>query len=213
MIAPLSITADAPDEAPPRSSFPWVWFGLFFVAAFAILEALMVALDLDEQMATAQLILIALAGWIYWLFCVSRFHKILQEISHNHYPISSGEAVWKHFIPFYNLVWIFRWPAEMSNYLNRRERVKMVSGNLLGVFLLISLLTGRFIDGGVGLAGTLAVGMYISAKLRKHVELIRGMSPDRLPPLPDPSLFSQPAPATQLDSQTDAMTGAPPKGL
>ena len=209
MIAPLSITADTPDEAPPRSSFPWVWFGLFFVAAFAILEALMVALDLDEQMMTAQLILIALAGWIYWLFCVFRFHKILREISRNHYPISSGEVVWKHFIPFYNLVWIFRWPAELSNYLNRRQRVKMVSGNLLGVFLLIFLLTGRFIDGGVGLAGTFTVGMYISAKLRKHVELIKGMSPDRLPPLPDPSLFSQPAPVTQLDSRTDATTAAP----
>lgn len=213
MIAPLSITADAPDEVPPKSSFPWVWFGLFFVAAFAILEALMVALYLDEEVVTAWLILIALAGWVYWLFCVFKFHKILQEISRNHYPISSGEAVWKHFIPFYNLVWVFRWPAEMSNYLNRRERVKMVSGNLLGVFLLISLFTGRFIDGAVGLAGTYTVGMYISAKLRKHVELIKGMSLDMLPPLPDPRLFSQPAIATQLDSRTDAPTAAPPDRL
>ncbi|HEV2829370.1 MAG TPA: hypothetical protein VGW76_17360 [Pyrinomonadaceae bacterium] len=213
MIASLSITADAPDEVPPGSSFPWVWFGLFFVAAFAILEALMVALELDERMATAWLILISLAGWVYWLFCVSRFHKILQQISRNHYPISSREVVWKHFIPFYNLVWVFRWPAELSNYLNRRQRVKMVSGNLLGVFLLIFLLTGRFIDGGVGLAGTFTVGMYISAKLRKHVELIKGMSPDMLPPLPDPRFFSQPAPVSQLDSRTDATTAPSAKRL
>jgi hypothetical protein len=191
---------------------PWVWFGFFFVVAFAVEEALIIGLGLDESLGTLWLILIALTGWIYWLFCMSRFHKIIGEISRNHYPISSAEAVWKHFIPFYNLVWIFRWPAEMSNYLNRRERVKMVSGNLLGVFLLISLLTGRFIDGGVGLAGTLAVGMYISAKLRKHVELIKGMSPEMSPPLPDPSLFSQRA-ATQLDSRTDAAAPSSPEHL
>ena len=147
----------------------------------------MVALDLDEEMVTAQLILIALAGWIYWLFCVFRFHKILLEISRNHYPISSGEAVWKHFIPFYNLYWTFHWPSAMSDYLNRRERVKMVSGNLLGAVLLVSALTARFFDGGIGLTGTFVIGMYISARLRQHVELIRDSSPDMLPPPPDPN--------------------------
>lgn len=191
MVAPLSITADTPDEIVPKSSFPWVWFGYFFVAAFAIEETLMVALELDERMATLWLILIALAGWAYWLFCVSRFHKILEEISRKHYPITSGEAVWKHFVPFYNLVWIFRWPSTMSNYVNRLQRVKMVSGNVLGAFLLIFLLIGRFLDGGIGLAGILGVGMYMSAKLRKHVEIIKGLSPDMLPPLPDPNLFRQ----------------------
>jgi hypothetical protein len=79
----------------------------------------------------------------------------------------------------------------MSDYLNRRGRVKMVSGNLLGLFLLISLLVSRFFDGGIGLTGTFAVGMYISAKLRRHVEQI-GASRDMMPPLPDPSLFSRP---------------------
>ena len=71
-------------------------------------------------------------------------------------------------------------------------RVKIVSGNLLGLFLLISLLVSRFFDGGIGLTGTFAVGMYISAKLRRHVEQI-GSSRDMMPPLPDPSLFSRAA--------------------
>jgi hypothetical protein len=84
----------------------------------------------------------------------------------------------------------------MSDYLNQRERVKMVSGSLLGVCLLLSALVSRFFDGGIGLTGTFVVGMYISAKLRKHIELI-GVSPDKLPPLPDPSLF-RPAPAEDV---------------
>ena len=186
----LTLTQDSLEEAPAKSSLPSVWFGFVFVAAFLIEATLMVALEQDESGGTLVLILIALVGWIYWLFCVSRFHKILGEISRNRYPITSAEAAWKHFIPFYNFVWIFRWPASMSDYLNRQERVKMVSGNLLGLFLLISALIGRFFDGSIGLTGTFLVGMYISAKLRKHIELI-GPSEDRLPPPPEPGLFGR----------------------
>jgi hypothetical protein len=212
MYTSLSITSEPVfDELPAKSSLPWVWFGFFFVAAFIIEETVTIVLQLDQSVATAVLILIALTGWIYWLFCVSRFHRILGEISRNQYPIAPGEAAWKHFIPFYNLVWVFRWPAAMSDYLNQRERVKMVSGNLLGVFLLLSALTSRFLDGGVGLTGTFLVGMYISAKLRKHVELI-GSSKDRLPPPPDPSLFGRaPMEAVQPDLQTESTTSLSPQ--
>jgi hypothetical protein len=213
MFSSLTITPDSLEEVPAKSSLPWVWFGFFFVAAFIIEETLMVALGLDESGASIVLILIALGGWIYWLFCVSRFHNILREISRNHYPITGAEAAWKHIIPFYNLVWIFRWPSTMSEYLNQRQRVKMVSGNLLGVCLLISLLIGRFLDGGVGMTGIFVVAMYISSKLRKHVELIKGVSKDMLPPAPDPSLFRQiPAEDKQASLPADTITGLPPQG-
>lgn len=201
MYTSLTITPDTLEELPAKSSLPWVWFGFLFVAAFFLAETLMIALELDQSVGTGVLILIALAGWIYWLFCVSRFHRILCEVSRNQYPITGAEAVWKHFIPFYNLVWVFRWPASMSEYLNRRERVKMVSGNLLGLFLLLSLLIGRFFDGGIGLTGTFAVGMYIAAKLRRHMELV-GVSRDMLPPPPDASLFG----STPLGNQRTEAT-------
>jgi hypothetical protein len=212
MYTSLSITSEPVfDELPAKSSPPWVWFGFLFVAAFVIEETAMILLPVDQSVATAVLVLIGLSGWIYWLFCVSRFHKILGEISRNQYPIAPGEAAWKHFIPFYNLVWVFRWPTTMSDYLNRRERVKVVSGNLLGVFLLLSALTSRFLDGGVGLAGTFIVGMYISARLRKHVELI-GVSKDRLPPPPDPSLFRRaPTEDVQPDLQPESTTSLSPQ--
>jgi hypothetical protein len=212
MFNSLSITSEAVfEELPAKSSLPWVWFGFLFVAAFIIEETVMVAFELDQSMGSAWLILIGLAGWIYWLFCVSRFHRILGEISRNQYPIGSAEAAWKHIIPFYNLVWIFRWPAAMSDYLNQRERVKMVSGNLLGLFLLISALVSRFLDGGIGLTGTFVVGMYMSAKLRKHVELI-GISQDRLPPPPDPSLFGRaPAEDPQASLQAETINSLPPQ--
>ncbi|HEV7683287.1 MAG TPA: hypothetical protein VGO68_14255 [Pyrinomonadaceae bacterium] len=180
---------DAFEELPARSSLPWVWFGFLFVVAFVAEETLLFVLDLDSGVATVVLVVIALAGWIYWLLCVSRFNNILREVSRDRYPITGAEAVGKHFIPFYNLFWIFRWPTAMSDYLNRRGRVKMVSGYLLGAILLVSALTSRFFDAGIGMTGMFLVGMYISAKLRRHVELIR--TPDRLPPLPDPNWYQQ----------------------
>jgi len=191
MLTSLIHPPDAFEELPARSSLPWVWFGFIFVAAFVAEETLILALDMDESVGDLVLILIGVAGWIYWLFCVLRFHNILSEISRKHYPISGAEAVGKHFIPFYNLVWVFRWPSQMSDYLNRRERVKMVSGKLLGAVLLVSALTARFFDGGIGLAGIFVTGMYISAKLRQHVELIKASSPGMLPPPPDPNWNKQ----------------------
>ena len=203
MFPSITLTPDSLDETPAKSSLPWVWVGFFFVAAYIIEETLFVVLELEETFVDLVLRLIGLAAWIYWLVCVSRFHKLLHEISRHNYPISSSEAVWKHLIPFYNLVWVFRWPAAMSDYINGRERVKMVSGNLLGFFLLISLLFARFVDGGVGLAGTFIVGMYIAAKLREHINLI-GSQYHRLPPPPDPMMFGDPA---QQDFQTTAEPG------
>ena len=41
------------------------------------------------------------------------------------------------------------------------------------------------------------VGLYMSAKLHKHVESIGGVSKDLLPPQPDPGLFAPAAMATQ----------------
>ena len=211
MFNSLTIIPDSIEEVPPKSSLPWVWFGFLFVAAFVIEETLMVALGLDQEVSKLVLLFIGLAGWIYWLFCINRFHRILREISRNHYPITSAEAVWKHFIPFYNLFWIFRWPTAMSDYINRRGRVKIVSGSILGVFLLLSLLVGRLLDSGLGLAGVFTIGMYLSAKLRTHVELITSRA--LLPPDPDPSLFGQsPLSDNQATLLTDSTPGIPSQG-
>lgn len=98
----------------------------------------------------------------------------------------------KHLIPFYNLYWVFHWPREFSDYLNRRGRVKMVSGSVIGGMLLLSLIVYRLIDGSFGMAFIFGVTMFISSKLKAHVKALKGITPDQLPPLPDPRIFSQP---------------------
>ncbi len=206
MFNSLSITSPTPaaeaPEGPAKSSMPWVWFGFLFVAVFFAQEVVIIVLELDEAISRLFLILLGLAGWIYWLFCVHRFHKILNEISHSRYQITAFEAVGKHFIPLYNLAWLFVWPSTMTAYINRHGRVKMISGYLLGAILLIFLLVTRFFDGAIGLAGIFAVGMYLSAKLRKHIQSIPGSY--QLPPLPDPNIFG---PRSDQTTSADSAAG------
>ena len=200
MSTTLSITPDYLDELPAKHSLPWVWFGFTFAAAFFVEEFVVIFLELDQAVAKLVLVLLSLGGWIYWLFCVGRFHTILREISRNHYSITNAEAVGKHFIPFYNLYWLFKWPSTLTDYLDRRGRVKIVSGNVLGAILLLSLITGRLFDAGIGLIGVFAVGLYISAKLRSH---LKSISPGELPPPPDPNWFAPPSATSAAEVETE----------
>jgi NADH:ubiquinone oxidoreductase subunit 6 (subunit J) len=193
-------TAETVDEQSPRSSPPWVWVGFLFALAFLVLETVYVFMDLEEKALMAILTLIVLAGWIYWLVCVYRLHKILAELTGNRYPITPSEAAGRHIIPFYNFVWIFRWPAELSNYLNSRGRVSMVSGYLIGSAFLGALLL-RFFDGAIGMAFLFGITMYVAVKLNRHVELVKGASPENLPPLPDPNMFDDPQQTLVGDAQ------------
>lgn len=187
-------TSGTPEEfvdRPAKSSAPWVWFGFIFPIAFFISELAALFLELDPSFQFI-FVIIVLSGWIYWLFCVHRFHKILEEMSTYGYSIGAGEAVGKHFIPFYNIYWIFAWPSTMSSHLNSRGQVQMLPGGLIGLGLLVSILL-RYVDGALGLALTFAIGMYISAKLRKHMKAFERTSADMLPPLPDPNMFQTPS--------------------
>jgi hypothetical protein len=188
------------DEQVPNSSPPWVWIGFLFAFAFFVVEVVFVIMtfDWEQEVATEDpgmalaLGLLGLPGIIYWMFCVHRLHKILAEMTRGRYPNTPLEAALKHMIPFYNLYWIFKWPGEFSDYLNRRGRVKIISGGVLGLMLLLGLLTFRVIDGAFGMAALFGVTMYMSSKLKAHVTALKGITPDQLPPLPDPNMFGRP---------------------
>ena len=192
-----SITKTEIEESTPRTSPPWVWVGFLFAGLLFICEVVFVFMDLEETNLTIAVTLIGLPGMIYWLFCIYRIHKILAELTNNRYPISPAEAAVKHLIPFYNIYWVFAWPAELSNFLNRRGRVSIISGYVIGTMLLLSLLA-RTIDGAIGMAFVFGVTMYVSSKVKQHVIAGRTVSQDQLPPLPDPRIFSQPIETTAV---------------
>jgi len=198
-----SITETEIDEQVPKSSPPWVWVGFLFAGAFFVIEVLFVILDLDETQIDAFLMVILIGGWIYWLICIHRIHKILNELTQNRYSYTPGEAAGRHVIPFYNLYWIVKWPAELSNYLNRKGRVSIISGYVIGTMLLLAVLL-RLVDGAIGMAFLFGVTMYVSSKLKAHVKAVKGVTPDQLPPLPDPRIFSRPIESSTSPAQENA---------
>jgi hypothetical protein len=192
MYSSITATPADTDERVPTTSFPWLWIGFLFAAAFLMMEVLLVFQGVEDNQMIIYLVPISLTGMIYWLFCVYRLHKILAELTRGRYPVSPGEAALKHIIPFYNLYWVFKWPGEFSDYLTRRGRVRIISGSLLGVMLLLGMLVARLLDGAIGLAIIYGVTVFMSSKLKAHVKAVKGITPDQLPPLPDPRIFSQP---------------------
>ena len=192
-MTPSILTIESTERI-PKSSFHWVWLGFIFVLAFGVLETLMMVVDLDETRVTAWLSLIAIAGYIYWLVCIHRLHKILGELKRG-YPITGAEVVGKHFIPFYNIYWVFNWPSVMVRYINGRGLVRMMPGYVSGLIILLALLL-RYLDGGVGLLVLFGITAYLSAKLKQHVRLVTAALPENLPPLPDPTMFSSSAETT-----------------
>jgi hypothetical protein len=183
------VPRDPQNEAVPESSPPWVWIGFIFMAFSLTLEV--ATLFINDRLIPLELQLITLAGWIYWMVCIYRIHKILNQLTHNLYPYSPGEAVGKHFIPFYNVYWMFKWPSELARYINARGRVHMIPGSVIGTMILLGMMV-RIGDAAIGWGVIFGVTMYISNTISRHVDAIKGISPDRLPPLLDPKIFREP---------------------
>ncbi len=150
-----------------------IWIGFAFSLAFLVAEIVDVAADGQSPGAKLGILMAAVFGWFYWLTCVQRFHTILKQISPrvagaSTYPITPSQAVGYHFIPFYNLFWLFKWPMVLSKYLRENTSVRIVPGGLLGLFSFLGLLL-RVADGFLGLSVMFCVALYISRKLREAV--------------------------------------------
>jgi hypothetical protein len=167
----LDLSSDARTySSEPLPPLRRIWIGFILAFGFLAAEILVVTAE-GSPGARALLLGVGFAGALYWLACVQRFHTILNLIApyvagKSTYPYTPGQAVGYHFIPFYNLYWAYKWPAELSSYLQENTPVRMVSGGALGLLALAALLL-RFLDGFVGLSLLFLIGLYISSKLRQ----------------------------------------------
>ena len=156
-------------------TLPKMWIGYVFVVAqflYVFVQMIIAADPVNE--ASPLLWFIAAAGYVYWLFCVQRIHKIIEQFTTGMHPISPSKAVGFHFIPFYNLYWIFKWPNEVSNFVNKNIETKSMSKGWPGFFLLLSFFLGRFVDTSLALIAIFTVGYYINKKIRSVVKSDHG---------------------------------------
>lgn len=150
------------DSLPAASlpPMPKLWIG--YLLAFVTFVGEIIAVSRHPEVFNAkeikfdipplEIFLPAFVTRVYWFVCIYRYHKILAAVPRYAHPISAGRAVGFHFIPFFNVFWIFHWPAAMAEFVNARLRAPVMRGWALGIGILGAFLCQIFLDAGFGAA-------------------------------------------------------------
>ena len=56
---------------------------------------------------------LALGWWFFWLY---RRHQQLAQVTNSTYPVRPGQAVGFHFVPGFNLYWVFHWTRRFTHF-------------------------------------------------------------------------------------------------
>ena len=168
-----SSDSEAPERGPgtpnpPR--LPMIWIG--YLLGIATIVAEFVAVGLHPELAKEggipplYLFLVSFVGGVYWFVCVYRYHVVMAHVPGWRHPISPARAIGFHFIPFYNLYWMFKWPREIANFVNGRLQGPVMRSVPVGVAVLAALAL-RILDPGFGLILLFFPMSYISECLRR----------------------------------------------
>jgi len=143
------------------TKLPRLWVGYILAVVFLIAEiAVMLKGNLEFLLTT-----VGLVSWVYWLYCVYKFHDVMERIPGYRHPIASNRAVAMHFIPFYNFYWTFKWPKEIATFVNWRIQARSMNGAVVGVLVLLAVIIMRAVDGFLGLLLLFRAGVYISRRI------------------------------------------------
>jgi len=168
---------DTPANANPHSvlpavpGLPRIWIG--YLLGVATLVAETIAFEMHPEFAKGEnpipplyLFLALFVGWIYWLVCVYQIHQVMARIPGWRHPISPARAVGFHFIPLYNLYWVFRWPAEIARFVNARVQRPFMKPHVVGAAVFAAILVRLLLDPGLGLILLFVAASYISQCLK-----------------------------------------------
>lgn len=114
-------------------------------------------------------IFLSVTGGLYWLLCVKQIHSILNFATMNEYPISAGKAAAMHFVPIFNFYWVFKWPIELSKYINSFENIKMIHGSIIGFLIIVGMVI-RIIDSTLGMIWMFTIIFFLNKKIQAVVD-------------------------------------------
>ena len=173
--SPVDLPAEQTQSAklPP---LPQLWVG--YLLGFATIVAEFVAMSLHPEMAKADfpipplyLFLVMFVGGVYWLVCVYRYHVVMQHVPGWKHPISPARAVGFHFIPIYNLYWVFKWPQEIARFVNWRFGQPLMKPKMVGLMVFAAFVLRFLFDPGLGLILLFLAASYVSGCLRRAFAL------------------------------------------
>lgn len=187
--APTPLSPAGIDLTLQMAHLPRMWIGFALAALMLASEFIDLNGGPGETGTQPNLVfmLFVLATWIYWLWCVHRYHDILTSIPGYHHPISPGQAVGRHFFPVYNFYWVFKWPSEIATFVNWRTQTSAMQGWIVGLLVLAGFVM-RAVDASIGMAIVFTGGVYISHQIRKALAA---------PPVPA-SAMARPGPPSTL---------------
>jgi len=187
-------------EAPPNESsgqqtqplppLPQLWVGYLLGLATVVAELIEGSNHASDPPPTdfpipnLYLFLLMFVGGVYWLVCVYRYHVVMQYVPGWKHPISPARAVGFHFIPVYNLYWVFKWPQEIARFVNWRFGQPVMKPQMVGLMVFAAFVMRFLFDPGFGLILLFLAASYVSGCLRRAFAL---------PPIPP----ENPAPPTE----------------
>jgi hypothetical protein len=176
-----------PGTLPPLPQL-WVGYLLGFATVVAeLIEGSNHAVNLppsDFPIPNLYLFLLMFVGGVYWLVCVYRYHVVMQHVPGWKHPISPARAVGFHFIPIYNLYWVFKWPQEIARFVNWRFGQPVMKPQMVGLMVFAAFVMRFLFDPGLGLILLFLAASYVSGCLRRAFAL-PPMPPVSPPPSPE----------------------------
>jgi len=164
--------------------FPKIRPGYMMGSVYLIFEILKIIIG-PMVAVTIALVAIMLMGLLYWCISLHKLHQNILKMADNQYPISAAQAVGFQFIPFYNFYWIFKWPKEVIDFINTRDKSRRLNTWLPGLVLLLSSMLSFFI-GAIGFIGSFSVLWYLINSLKRSL----AVQPHPLPYKVKTTLFS-----------------------
>jgi hypothetical protein len=84
---------------------------------FAVVALVMEFITIWNPNLVVLFILAIILAWAYYLWNVHMIHRVVINSIDPSHEITPGKAVGFHFIPVYNLFWLFKWPKELLSVI------------------------------------------------------------------------------------------------
>jgi hypothetical protein len=170
-----------PASVGPPVAMPKLWIG--YLLAFAALVGEGIAFSRNPELMKPsqvqfiipplEIFLPLFVARVYWLVCVYQYHKILQAVPGWKHPVSPARAVGFHFIPLFNFVWFFIWPAEIAKFVNARLQHPVMRGWTVGLAFLFAFICQIILDPAIGLVLFFLSTGYLASGLSRALAMPR----------------------------------------
>lgn len=145
-----------PPAPPPRLRPLWPAFAVLGIAGVLLLLSRQ-GLQSDAINPAYVLVLISIllsfAAYIYYFLCVHRMIRTLEQEPGWNVDYTPAGAVWRQFIPFYNLVFNYRWTGDVADYAKWRLGNDGGFGGRTGLWAFLLILLGALASNALFPAG------------------------------------------------------------